>query len=165
MRYVLLHSLAHALIRQFSLECGYTTASIRERIYSRPRKATARSRWPASCFTLPPRTAKGRSAAWLASASRRFSAVIWTRPWRASGCARPTHLCAEHHPYRDSLTLHGAACHACLFLPETSCERGNKYLDRSVLVKTVEKDSLAFFPASSDSETGSEDVDVVKEGA
>jgi hypothetical protein len=33
-------------------------------------------------------------------------------------------LCAEHHPYRDSLTLHGAACHACLFLPETSCERG-----------------------------------------
>src|SRR5206468_11592756 len=36
LRYVLLHSLAHALIRQFSLECGYTTASIRERIYSRP---------------------------------------------------------------------------------------------------------------------------------
>src|SRR5207237_7403392 len=35
MRYVLLHSLAHALIRQLSLECGYTTASIRERIYSR----------------------------------------------------------------------------------------------------------------------------------
>ena len=35
MRYVLLHSLAHALIRQVSLECGYTTASIRERIYSR----------------------------------------------------------------------------------------------------------------------------------
>ena len=36
MRYVLLHSLAHALIRQFAVECGYTTASIRERIYSRP---------------------------------------------------------------------------------------------------------------------------------
>ena len=36
MRYVLLHSVAHALIRQFAIECGYTTASIRERIYSRP---------------------------------------------------------------------------------------------------------------------------------
>ena len=35
MRYVLLHSLSHALIRQFAVECGYTTASIRERIYSR----------------------------------------------------------------------------------------------------------------------------------
>ena len=67
-------------------------------------------------------------------------------------------LCAEHHPYRDSLTLHGAACHACLFLPETSCERGNKYLDRSVLVKTVAKDSLAFFQATSDSEPGDENM-------
>ena len=35
-----------------------------------------------------------------------------------------------------------------------------------MLVKTVEKDSLAFFPASSDSETASEDADDgVKEGA
>ena len=54
-------------------------------------------------------------------------------------------LCAEHHPIKDGLTLHGAACHACLFLPETSCERGNKYLDRSVLVSTVESEDLAFF--------------------
>jgi hypothetical protein len=56
-------------------------------------------------------------------------------------------MCAEHHPIKDGLTLHGAACHACLFLPETSCERGNKYLDRSVLVSTVESDDLAFFAA------------------
>jgi hypothetical protein len=32
-----------------------------------------------------------------------------------------------------------------LFLPETSCERGNKYLDRSVLVKTLDKEDVAFF--------------------
>jgi hypothetical protein len=30
-----------------------------------------------------------------------------------------------------------AACHACLFSAETSCERGNKFLDRSLLVNTV----------------------------
>jgi hypothetical protein len=54
-------------------------------------------------------------------------------------------LCAERHPHRDSLTLHGAACHACLFLPETSCERGNKHLDRSVLVATIEHSDFAFF--------------------
>ena len=53
-------------------------------------------------------------------------------------------LCAEHHP-RESLTLHAAACHACLFAPETSCERGNKYLDRSVLVGTMQRSDLAFF--------------------
>ena len=55
-------------------------------------------------------------------------------------------LCAEHHPMKDGLTLHGAACHACLFLPETSCERGNKYLDRSVLVSTVESETWPSSP-------------------
>src|SRR5260370_26386513 len=34
LRYILLHSVAHALMRQLALECGYTAASLRERIYS-----------------------------------------------------------------------------------------------------------------------------------
>jgi hypothetical protein len=42
--------------------------------------------------------------------------------------------------------VHAAACHACLFAPETSCERGNRYLDRSVRASTVEIADLAFFP-------------------
>ena len=46
-------------------------------------------------------------------------------------------------PLRQPTTC--LACHACLFLPETSCERGNKYLDHSVLVSTVESGELAFF--------------------
>jgi hypothetical protein len=46
-------------------------------------------------------------------------------------------LCAEHSPLQNTTTLHWATCHACLFSPETSCERGNKYLDRSILVRTV----------------------------
>ena len=56
-------------------------------------------------------------------------------------------VCAQHDPQspHENRFLHGAACHACLFLPETSCERGNKYLDRSVLVATVDRDKAAFF--------------------
>ena len=46
-------------------------------------------------------------------------------------------LCADHQPDPEGNTLHAAACHACLFAPETSCERGNKYLDRTALVTTV----------------------------
>ena len=53
-------------------------------------------------------------------------------------------LCAEHVDDAMNETLHGAACHACLFVPETSCERGNKYLDRSALVNTVYKTGIAF---------------------
>ena len=55
-------------------------------------------------------------------------------------------LCAEHHPFADGVTLHGAACHACLYVSETSCERSNNYLDRSVVVPTLEITDLAFFP-------------------
>jgi hypothetical protein len=54
-------------------------------------------------------------------------------------------LCAETLPEQAFMSLHGAACHNCLFLPETSCERGNRYLDRSVLVPTMERAEFAFF--------------------
>lgn len=54
---------------------------------------------------------------------------------------------AEHYqtPEHAFISLHGAACDNCLFLPETSCERGNRYLDRSVLVPTMERAEFAFF--------------------
>ena len=54
-------------------------------------------------------------------------------------------LCAEHQPAGDALALHGAACHACLLVAETSCERGNRYLDRSTLVDTFRHTGLEYF--------------------
>ena len=54
-------------------------------------------------------------------------------------------LCADHTPENDGATLHGACCHACLFAPETSCERGNRYLDRTVLVETVRRANIGLF--------------------
>jgi hypothetical protein len=52
-------------------------------------------------------------------------------------------LCAEHIPEFPSATLHNAACHACLFASETSCEAGNRWLDRAVLVNLT-GDGLPF---------------------
>src|SRR5215469_2291550 len=54
-------------------------------------------------------------------------------------------LCSEHRPSSDGRGIHGACCHACLFAPETSCERGNRYLDRAVLVGTFASSETAFF--------------------
>jgi hypothetical protein len=59
-------------------------------------------------------------------------------------------LCAEHVPGGEGATLHGAACHACLFSSETSCESGNKYLDRSFLIRTVAGYSVPFFDREDD---------------
>jgi hypothetical protein len=54
-------------------------------------------------------------------------------------------LCAESDPDREGLTRNGAACHACLHVPETSCERGNAYLDRTLLVETLGWRARPFF--------------------
>ena len=54
-------------------------------------------------------------------------------------------LCSEHRPDTLGRGIQGACCHACQFAPETSCERGNRYLDRSVLVDTFSARCTAFF--------------------
>ena len=52
-------------------------------------------------------------------------------------------LCAERVPQEPDDTLHAAACHACLFASETSCETNNRWLDRAVLVDLT-RNGLAF---------------------
>lgn len=142
MRYVLLHSLAHALIRQVSLECGYTTASIRERIYSRGPSSEHEPMAGILLYTAAP-DSEGTLGGLVSLGKEETLARHLDQALNAIGLCASDPLCAEHHPYGES--LHAAACHACLFLPETSCERGNKYLDRSVLVATVEQAGYAFF--------------------
>jgi hypothetical protein len=39
----------------------------------------------------------------------------------------------------------GAACHGCLFVAETSCERRNQALDRALLIETIAGQDAAFF--------------------
>lgn len=53
-------------------------------------------------------------------------------------------LCSEHDPGKDR-SLHSAACHSCAFVAETSCERGNRYLDRALVVHTLEASDAALF--------------------
>jgi Domain of unknown function (DUF1998) len=137
------------LIRQFAIECGYATASIRERIYSR---APGGDREPMAgilLYTAAP-DSEGTLGGLVALGGPKMLGRHLDQALDSMRLCASDPLCAEHHPMRDGLTLHGAACHACLFLPETSCERGNKYLDRSVLASTVDSDGLAFFSAFAD---------------
>lgn len=143
-RYVLLHSLAHVLIRQFSIECGYGAASIQERVYARdgggaePPMAGILLYTAAadSEGTLGGLVNLGRPAELGRHLDQALEGVRL--------CASDP-LCSEHGPGDAGAALHGAACHACLFAAETSCERGNKYLDRALLVPTVGGITEPFF--------------------
>lgn len=145
MRYVLLHSFSHALMRQLSLECGYAAASIRERIYSSSSIAGDQpSMAGILIYTSAPDSEGTLGGLVNLGETDTLGLHIIHALENAMLCANDP-LCAEHAPSRQGHTVHAAACHACLFSPETSCERGNRYLDRSTLAKTVEIDQLSFF--------------------
>jgi hypothetical protein len=144
--YVLIHSFSHALMRQLTLECGYTAASIRERIYSRSRDALGGSMAGLLIYTAAP-DSEGTLGGLVGMGEPDSLGRAMDQALEDIRCCASDPLCAEHNPHREGVTLHGAACHACLFAPETSCERGNRYLDRNVLVKVFGSDTTAFFEA------------------
>lgn len=144
LRYVFLHSFSHALMRQFALECGYTAASIRERIYSLPPEADDGPMAGVLIYTAAPDSEGTLGGLVNLGRPEALGRHIAHALEGVRLCASDP-LCSEHHPGREGVTLHGAACHACLFVPETSCERGNKYLDRSLLVETIIPHDRFFF--------------------
>lgn len=143
-RYMLLHSFAHALMRQFALECGYTVASIRERIYALPPNDDDGPMAGVLLYTAAP-DSEGTLGGLVSLGAPHILGRHIAGALDAMRLCASDPLCAEHTPLTEPQTLHGAACHACLFAPETSCERGNKYLDRSLLVPTVDREGLQFF--------------------
>jgi len=148
-RYVLIHSFAHALMRQMALECGYTAASIRERVYSKNPEAEGGPMAGVLLYTAAPDsegTLGGLVSLGRTEELQRHVEQALQKMWLCTSDS----LCAEHDPLREPVTLHAAACHACLFASETSCERGNRFLDRSVLVPTFDQKGQAFFDMEQD---------------
>jgi hypothetical protein len=144
LRFVLLHSFAHALIRQLSLECGYTAASLRERIYSRNPGTDHPEMAGVLIYTGAP-DSEGTLGGLVSLGEPAILGRHLSQALDSMRLCSSDPLCAEHHPGKEGTSLHGASCHACLFASETSCERGNKYLDRTVLVPTVDREQFAFF--------------------
>lgn len=148
MRYVLLHSFSHALMRQIALECGYTAASIRERIYSRSADEVSGPQAGVLIYTAAP-DSEGTLGGLVALGEPANLDRHVTHALEGIRLCAADPLCAEHVPHLEPISLHGAACHACLFSPETSCERGNRYLDRNVLVESVNALGISFFGCES----------------
>jgi hypothetical protein len=143
-RYLLLHTLSHALMRQLCLESGYGAASIRERIYSRDPQQEYGPMAGVLLYTAAP-DSEGTLGGLVRLGSPDVLGRHLEQALEQLRICTGDPLCAEHHPLRDGISLHAAACHACLFAPETSCERGNKYLDRSVVVRTLASGITPFF--------------------
>jgi len=139
-RYVMLHSFSHALMRQLSLACGYSSSALRERLYVDPKHTEMmgvliHTDSPDSEGTLGGLVRQGSSER-LRDA---IVALLYDAWWCSSDPVCITGTMTLSTP------RNGAACHACLLAPETSCEQFNTLLDRALLVGPENAPEVGFF--------------------
>jgi hypothetical protein len=129
-RLLLIHTLGHLLMRQMSFDAGYSSSSLRERIF-------ADDDIKSSLAGLLIYTAAGDSEGSLGGLARlgepqRLVPVLARALAAAQWCSLDP-VCMESKAQGpDGLSL--AACHACALAPETSCVLGNVLLDRALVI-------------------------------
>lgn len=141
-KFIFLHTLSHLLIRELSFECGYSSASIRERIYCNE----IEDEYDMSGIFIY--TASGDSEGTLGGLVRQGKAdvlpkTIFNAVNKARWCSSDPVCIESAGQGRDSLNI--SACHACALVSETSCEEFNVFLDRAMVVGTIEHPEIGFF--------------------
>ncbi|MHB1424676.1 MAG: DrmB family protein [Gemmataceae bacterium] len=136
--YHLLHSLSHLLLTALSLECGYPASSLRERVYA------LEAGYGILLYTGSP-DAEGTLGG-LIETGRQIERHLQAALELGRLCSNDP-VCAQHDPQNlhECRFLHGAACHGCLLIAEPSCEQHNDFLDRALVVPTVEDIGAEFF--------------------
>lgn len=140
--YVLLHTLSHLLIQSLAMRCGYPASSIRERIYADMQA----ERFGILLYTGSP-DAEGTLGG-LVQEARHIEDHLLLALRMGALCSNDP-ICAQHGPgtSMEKRWLHGAACHGCALVAETSCEMRNDYLDRALVVPVLGLGDAAFFGA------------------
>jgi hypothetical protein len=139
-RFLLLHTFAHVLMRQLTMECGYSTAALRERLY-----VNLGENEMAGILIY---TATSDSDGTLGGLQRQGEPVRINRAVlagiRSNEWCSSDPLCIEGMMAGgDGLSL--AACHACVLAPETACEQYNRFLDRALLVGSPDEPEIGYF--------------------
>ncbi len=141
--YYLLHTFAHLLIQRISLECGYPTSSIKERIYCNP----ALGHYGILLYTGTS-DAEGTLGG-LVEAAKSLRGIFHATLESSAICSADP-VCSHARPDQNNPShwLLGSACHCCTHLPETCCEQMNQYLDRALVIPTLESLGSEFFPST-----------------
>ena len=141
-KFLLLHTISHLLIKQLSFECGYSIASLKERIYC---SEAIDGKEMAGILIY---TASGDSEGTMGGLVRQGRADTFPKMFKkaiesAMTCSNDPVCSLSQGQGRDSLNM--AACYSCTLIPETSCEEFNVFLDRGVVVGTFNNKNIAFF--------------------
>lgn len=148
-RYWLVHTLAHVLIREMAMDCGYSAASLSERLYAWEADPSLGREPAAGLLICTTASDSDGTLGGLVQLSEplRFQGLVDSALDRATRCSSDP-VCAQRTPQPPEDFLHGAACHCCAMASETSCERANRFLDRRFLLDLPGSD-LGFFGSRS----------------
>ncbi|MCU1305281.1 MAG: hypothetical protein JWQ87_5565 [Candidatus Sulfotelmatobacter sp.] len=140
--FVLLHTFAHVLINQLAYDCGYGSASLRERLYCSDDNPDE-----PMCGVLI-YTASGDSEGSMGGLVRQgergtFENIVARAIQKAAWCSSDPVCIESQGQGADNCNL--SACHSCCLVPETSCEEGNRLLDRALLVGKPGEPDIGFF--------------------
>ena len=141
--YYLIHAFSHAAMNEIALECGYPATALKERIYALTGE-NDQDHFGVLIYTATA-GAQGTLGGLLAIVPR-LSELLKRALEKLEVCSSDP-ICADHRPenHADDRAVHGAACHSCLLIPETSCEYRNLFLDRALAVATISGGGEAFF--------------------
>lgn len=127
-RFILLHTLAHLLIRQLEAAAGYPAASLKERIYS---KSGKKPMGGILVYVAVPDVEGSLGGLSELAAPKRFLQLLTHVFEHAQWCSLDP-VCSEHEGQGPGY-LNRAACHGCALIPEPSCAYGNALLDRGLI--------------------------------
>lgn len=139
-KHVLIHTFAHLLINQLVYECGYGSASLKERIYA----ADGESPMSGVLIYTAAGDSEGTMGGLVKMGQPGYLERVVSKALEAARWCSSDPVCIETDGQGpDNCNL--GACHSCALLPETSCEEQNRLLDRGVVIGTLVDPATGFF--------------------
>lgn len=142
---LLLHTLSHVLMRALILDCGYSSAALREILYVRPETSVSGAMNGLLIYTAAADSEGSLGGLVHQGEPGRLGSLLFNAIETARWCSNDP-LCIESEA-QGTNSLNLSSCHSCSLVPETACELFNNFLDRAVLVGTQKNSALGFIPA------------------
>ena len=136
-RHLLLHTFSHAMLKELAAHSGYSTTSLKERLYV-----------DSTMHGVFIYTASGDSEGSLGGLTALTQPdvlypIVLRAIERMQYCSSDPN-CSDGK-FQFNLSANAAACHSCTHVSETSCEWGNQLLDRRLLLNITPDIQVGFF--------------------
>lgn len=145
-RYLFLHTFSHILLKELAEDCGYSLSSLSEIIYcSQDSEIGTDDEMNGILIYTTTSDSEGSLGGLVEKGNPNYlSSVIQKGVDKARWCSSDP-LCITSEHGQGFMGLNLAACYSCVLLPETSCEKMNKYLDRAAVIGTLNRPEIGYF--------------------